>query len=274
MPLIRKDRVAETTATTGTGPLALNGAITGYRAFDDVMAIGDTCYYAVEAVDAFGVPTGAWETGLATKSAASTLTRTVVHASSNAGAAVAFAAGTKRVMLTMTASAIDALGGSAGAGWQLQWTPLQNEPPAANYATLDSRNGRAVLDFDTATQEAAVFSGTLPTDYAGGGVTVHLWCALSTATTGTIGWDVALERTDTSSLDIDADSFATAVTVAAVTVPGISGQVLKMSANIADGAAMDGLVAGELFRLRVRRDVATDTAAGDAELLRVTMVEQ
>lgn len=74
--------------------------------------------------------------------------------------------------------------------------------------------------------------------------------------------------------DIDSDSFATAQVVTAVTVPGTSGQVLAMSINISDGANMDNLAAGELFRLRVRRDVANDTAAGDAELLRVALVEQ
>jgi hypothetical protein len=37
---------------------------------------------------------------------------------------------------------------------------------------------------------------------------------------------------------------------------------------------MDSLAAGEAFRLRIRRDVANDNAAGDAELLSVTMREQ
>lgn len=106
MTLIRKDRVAETSTTTGTGPIALAGAIAGYQAFDAVMAVGDTCYYAIEAIDANGVPTGAWETGLGTKSATATLTRTTVHASSNADAAVNFAAGTKRVFITETLAAL------------------------------------------------------------------------------------------------------------------------------------------------------------------------
>lgn len=165
-------------------------------------------------------------------------------------------------------------GGGSSWAWHLEWSPIDNEPPSANYATLDLRNGRPVLDFDTATQEAAIFTGILPSDYAGGGVTVTLWCALSTATSGTVGWDVAFERTQVLTDDIDSDSFATAQVVTAVTVPGTSGQVLAMSINISDGANMDNLAAGELFRLRVRRDVANDTAAGDAELLRVALVEQ
>lgn len=161
-----------------------------------------------------------------------------------------------------------------GGGWALTWRPTDNEPPTANYATLDTRNSHPTLDFDTTTQETAIFRGVLPAGYLGAGVTISIWCSLTSATSGTVGWDVAFERIDTSSLDIDADSFGSATTVTAVTVPGTSGQVLKMSVNVSDGANMDSLAAGEMFRLRIRRDVANDTATGDAELLMVSMVGQ
>lgn len=138
------------------------------------------------------------------------------------------------------------VGGSGGGlwAWHLEWSPIDNEPPSTNYATLDLRNGRPVLDFDAATQEAAIFTGILPTDYAGGGVQLTLFCALSSATSGTVGWDVAIERTETGVTDIDSDGFATAIAVTPVAVPGTSGQVLKMTVNISDGANMDGLIAG------------------------------
>lgn len=165
-------------------------------------------------------------------------------------------------------------GGGSGSAWNLQWSPYDNEPPSTNYATLDTRNGHPCLDFDTTTQESAAFSGALPPDYSGAGVTVHLWCSLTSATSGTVGWDVAFERMDVSSLDIDGDSYGSATTVTATTVPGTSGQILKMSVNVSNGANMDSLAAGEMFRLRIRRDVANDTATGDAELLRVMLVSQ
>ena len=111
MSLIWADKVAEVTTTIGTGALALTGPLTGYRAFDDVMVTTDVCHYMITAVDSNGVPTGEWEAGLGTYSATDTLTRTTVHASSNAGAAVNLSAGTKRVALTQTAKVI--------AGWQL-----------------------------------------------------------------------------------------------------------------------------------------------------------
>jgi hypothetical protein len=162
----------------------------------------------------------------------------------------------------------------AGNAWNLQWSPMVAEFPASNYATLDSRNNHPVLDFDTTTGETAYFTGVLPADYAGAGITVHLYVSMTSATSGTVGWLVAIERIDASSLDIDADSFAADNTLTAATVPATSGQVLKQSINISNGANMDSLAAGELFRLRITRDVANDTAAGDAELLRVMMVSQ
>lgn len=176
--------------------------------------------------------------------------------------------------LTITGTTLDATGGASGAAWQLQWGPLVNEPPSSNFATLDTRNGHPTLDFDTTTQETAIFTGVLPADYSGAGIVVSVFCALTSATSGTVGWDVSIERIDASSLDIDADSFATVQTITAATAPGTSGQILKQSVSISNGANMDSLAAGELFRIRIRRDVANDTATGDAELLRVMMVSQ
>lgn len=145
--------------------------------------------------------------------------------------------------------------------------PSGNEPPSTNYATFGTRNLHPTLDFDTTTQEAAIWTAVLPSAYAGGGLTVEVYWAAATATTGTIGWDVAIERIDASSLDIDADSFATAQTITAATVPGTSGQIKMTSVAITSGANMDSLAAGEAFRIRLRRDVANDTATGDAQMI-------
>lgn len=151
------------------------------------------------------------------------------------------------------------------------FTMQANEPPAAAYATLDARNGHLVLDFDAATAEAAVFRGVLPRAYAGGGLTVRLTWMASTATAGNVVWETAFERGDT---DLDSDSFATAVT-ATGGASATSGVTTATDLAHADGAAIDGLAAGEMFRLRVRRlgADAADTMTGDAELVAVEIRE-
>jgi hypothetical protein len=155
----------------------------------------------------------------------------------------------------------------------LVFTALHNSPPASNPATFNVRNATPVLEFDTTTQESAVFVGVLPRHYAGGGITVSVHWAAKTATSGTIGWDVAFERIGDSQQDLDSDGFATAQTITATTVPGTSGHVDITSVAVTNGANLDSLAIGEAFRLRIRRDVANDNAADDAQLLAVDLRE-
>lgn len=112
MPFKLFDRVQETSTTMGTGNFTLAGAVTGFQTFASRYSTGDTLYYAIQEVNAGGTPTGAWEVGYGTYSAANTLTRTTVLSSSNSDALVNFASGDKRVFVTMTATQ-----GSAGNGY-------------------------------------------------------------------------------------------------------------------------------------------------------------
>lgn len=155
----------------------------------------------------------------------------------------------------------------------LVFHPYQNEPPTSNAATIFLRNNHPMLQFDTTTQEAAIFSFVLPRNYAGGGITVYVHHAAASAVAGTIGWDVAFERIGDGQQDVDADSFATAQTITAATVPGTSGLVDIVNVAVTDGANLDSLAVGEMGRLRIRRDVANDTAAGDAELYFIELKE-
>jgi len=100
MALVLKDRVKETTTSTGTGDFVLAGAETGFQSFASALADGDTTYYAIEdGTD--------WETGLGTwTEATSTLARTTVYESSNSGNAVDWGAGTKNVFITQPASRV------------------------------------------------------------------------------------------------------------------------------------------------------------------------
>jgi hypothetical protein len=156
----------------------------------------------------------------------------------------------------------------------LIFTPLHNEPPASNPATLDTRNAHPVLDFDATTNESAVFSAVMPRAYAGTtGVTVYIHYAMSSAVANTVDWDVAFERIGDQQLDIDADSFAAVNSVDDTTVPGTSGLVDIVSVAFTNGADMDSVAVGEGFRLKVTRDAASDDATGDAELIFVEIKE-
>jgi len=156
----------------------------------------------------------------------------------------------------------------------LTFGPLHNEPPASNAATFDTRNSHPCLDFDATTNESAVFSAVMPQHYAGTtGVTVYIHYSMSSAEANTVDWDAAFERIGDQQLDIDADDFAAVNSVDDTTVPGTTGLVDVVSIAFTNGADMDSVVAGELFRLKITRDAASDDAAGDAELHAVEIRE-
>lgn len=120
MANIIADRVAETTTTMGSGPVALPGAAPeGYVTFASVMEIGDTCDYCIQHQSE-----DEWETGLGTYSAANTLTRTTVYSSSNSNSAVLFSGGTKDVFTTLTAHWAINNGGGGGSGLTVGTTAI------------------------------------------------------------------------------------------------------------------------------------------------------
>jgi hypothetical protein len=61
MAYLRPYRVAEMSTTTGTGSIAVAGAVTGYVAFSAELANADTVTIVIEAVYSSGQPTVAWE---------------------------------------------------------------------------------------------------------------------------------------------------------------------------------------------------------------------
>ena len=99
MALVIKDRVKETTTTTGTGAVTLAGAVTNFQTFTSVLSNADTTFYAI-----IDDTNGAFEVGIGTfASSGTTLTRTTVLESSNSGSAVNLGSGTKQVFMTYPA---------------------------------------------------------------------------------------------------------------------------------------------------------------------------
>ena len=113
------NRVRETSTSTGTGAFTLLGAVAGFESFHvGFPGVNPSCYYVIEAVDAAGLPTGAWEVGLGVKSVSNELTRGVI-ASSNADALVNFTTGTKNVFCSPPSSLFDTyLDGLSSAAFQ------------------------------------------------------------------------------------------------------------------------------------------------------------
>jgi hypothetical protein len=153
--------------------------------------------------------------------------------------------------------------------------PEDASPPISNYARRDERGATdpfPVLDF--AVGESAVFPMVLPRHYAGGGVTFRLICAATSATSGNFKLATAVERHQVGTDDLDASSFATAVTPADTAVPGTSGETVAIENAHADGSPIDNAVAGELVRVKVTRSAASSSeASGDIELVGIEVRE-
>ena len=98
MALVLKDRVKETTTTTGTGTITLAGAVTGYQAFSAI-GNGNTTYYVIEDANGTG-----WEVGIGTYTlSGTTLARTTVLASTNSDSQITLSSGTHTVFCSYPA---------------------------------------------------------------------------------------------------------------------------------------------------------------------------
>jgi len=181
-----------------------------------------------------------------------------------------------RVNVGETGLEFATVSGGTGGGPDTLCTLLPSTyfPTATAYATRDTRNNTPVLDFDDSTDEAALWSDVLPVRYAGGGLTVDIMFAMTSAATGDVVWCAQIERVGIEVQSLDSDGFASAKSVT-VTVSGTASYVQKATIAFSDGAEMDSLESGEPFRLKVYRDAdnAYDTATGDAELVAVHVKE-
>ena len=137
MALVFKDRVKETTATTGTGTVTLAGASAGFQSFS-VIGDANTTYYTL-------VSGSDWEVGIGTyTSSGTTLSRDTVLESSNAGSKITLA-GTSDVFCTYPA----------------EKAIVQDETNTAYVPQLAASNGVSL------TKNNISSNFTIPTDYNG-----------------------------------------------------------------------------------------------------------
>ena len=97
MALVLKDRIKETTTTTGTGTYTLGGAVAGFETFTSNLSNSDTTYYCCTDGTNFEVGTGTFTTS------GTTLSRDTIHSSSNSNNAVNWSSGTRTIFCTVPA---------------------------------------------------------------------------------------------------------------------------------------------------------------------------
>ena len=165
----------------------------------------------------------------------------------------------------------------------LAFTAQANEPPDADFATIDTILVASsdepddiimVLDFDPgATDEVTEFSSFFPEHYAGGGLTVDIFWT-SEATSGDVIWNLAVKAlADSEPLLTTAYAAANAVTT---TTDGTARDINTSTITFTDGADMDSLATGEYSRWRLSRDSsnASDTMnSNDAEFIAMHIKE-
>jgi len=106
MALILKDRVKESSSSSGTGSITLGGAFPGYQTFNASTATGSTVYYTIHNLTA-GSDTE-WEVGVGTFTSPATLSRDTVLSSST-GSKINFTSGVSGLEVFVTQPAEEAI---------------------------------------------------------------------------------------------------------------------------------------------------------------------
>jgi hypothetical protein len=252
-----------TAASNGTAPIS--AVLTGYTSGAGTIAATDTVLSAIQKLN--GNDGTKATAGAITGSGLTMVTARILGRSTAAtGAVEEITVGSGLSLTGGTLTATGGGGGGSGTKTFATFTPRDNQPPATAFATIDTRNSVMVLEFDAATEESSTFVGVIPeAANLASGLLVKVWWMADTATTGNVRWAASFEDTGT---DLDADSFDTAVEV---TSAGAATSGIETVAQITV-TTIDGLAAGDRFRLRINRkaaDATNDTMAGDAQLVAV-----
>lgn len=277
MPLVVKDRVQETSTTTGTGTYTLAGAVQGYQSFSVIGNANKTYYSATDGTN--------WETGIGTyTSVGTTLSRDAILESSNAGSAVNWGAGTKNIFVTWPADA-------SNLNWSTTATAagttvLTNQSSYFQFFT-GSTTQTITLPVVSTLAEGWTFhitnnsTGNLTVNSSGGnlvitvlpGTTAMVTCVLVTGTTAA-SWEAGYTdfstATGTGSVVL---ATSPAVTTPTLTDPTITGAITEDIFTITDGAAFEvdpGNGTIQLITLGANRTPkATNFAAGESVTLMV-----
>lgn len=160
--------------------------------------------------------------------------------------------------------------------------PLGSIPTATLYATQDvvadasTPNGiTPVLDFDTTTQEYALWEVTVPSNYDGGGFTFSWKGGTDNTSTGSLEIEVGITNiADASVLTADLGFDTATRTGVSDTPPATPQDKLNYSTTGAITHANAGSPSpGDRLAILATRDVGTDTNTGDLQLAEILILE-
>jgi len=142
----------------------------------------------------------------------------------------------------------------------------------ASSGVATQRNNHSLATFPPGDTNG-YFAGVMGEDYDGVAIAVSLfWVA--PAIVGDVVWFVSWERDNAlpGGANVDVDSYAAAKAVVSA-APGVTGEIQKATI-LFTAAEADGIVGGDPYRLRIRRDsgVLSDTMPGEAQLFRVSLM--
>jgi len=143
--------------------------------------------------------------------------------------------------------------------------PDATNPPGKSYF-----NSKPQWLFDDTTDEILHWTFRMPENYASG-LTLKCQYKMASATTNEV--IVACEVmavSDGDAQDVDADSYDTANTSSAATVPGTAGYLDEVSLTLTNA---DSVAAGDFTAIKFRRDADNvgDDATGDMELIALSL---
>jgi len=133
MALVIKDRVKETTSTTGTGTLTLAGAVGGFDSFAEI-GDGNTTYYSCTDGTDFEVGIGTYTASGTTLSRDTVLESSGVTASANVNGAVS----------ASTSVAVDGNSGTIAVGMRVRGTGI------SGVVTVSTVTSQSAIVLDTA----------------------------------------------------------------------------------------------------------------------------
>jgi len=146
------------------------------------------------------------------------------------------------------------------------FTSFQATPDKAgtHFVSVHADSGDDYVDVD----------GRMPGGWNGGNVELVLYFASTSTASGNVKWDVQVERLANDGTAITASSFDVVTSATSAVGTPTVGSLSYATITVSSGN-MDGLLAGEYFRIRIQRDTtdALDTLTGDAVLLGLSLNE-